>query len=176
METLSFIALILLSLVGYSIGAVSRAGKLAQLKPQSVDLIIISFIWAGAICSSVIFDLNRWLLIIAWVILSSILGILAVWPRKLPVQETSDFPEPVQSYENAVKRLWQRWKNFSGRMGEFQSKIFISLFYFIFFSLFALAVRGFSDPLRIKKYRANHSYWLLKARTEADIEQFRRQF
>jgi len=71
METLSFIVLILLSLVGYSFGAVAKAGKFIDLKPQIVDLIIVLLIWAGAICSRTIFDLNKWFLILMWVILSA---------------------------------------------------------------------------------------------------------
>jgi len=47
METLSFIVLILLSLVGYSGGATCKAGKYADIKPQIVDLIIVLLIWAG---------------------------------------------------------------------------------------------------------------------------------
>ena len=45
MDTLSFIALILLSLVGYSGGATGKAGKFADLKLQIIDLILVVIIW-----------------------------------------------------------------------------------------------------------------------------------
>jgi len=69
METISFIVLILLSLVGYSAGAVGKAGKFVELKPRVIDLILVVLIWIGAIYSRVTFDLNKWLLILMWIIL-----------------------------------------------------------------------------------------------------------
>lgn len=47
MELISFIALILLSLVGYCAGAVSKAGKYVELKPQIIDLMLVTVIWPG---------------------------------------------------------------------------------------------------------------------------------
>lgn len=176
MEAFSFIVLILLSLVGYSAGATKKAGKVIQLKPGIIDLILILSIWAGAICTKIILDLDRWLLILAWVVLSSVVGMLAVWPRKLYARETTSREESKQTAGNPLKKLWQGWKDFSKRMGEFQSRIVLSLFFFILVSPFALAVKAFSDPLGIKKYRGDDSYWLLKIKTEVDLEGFRRQF
>ena len=167
--------LIILSLVGYCIGAVGKAGKSVQLKPQIADLILISVIWAGAISFRIVLDLNRWLVIVVWLILSSLIGILAVWPRKLPEEEASSKMVVKEIPRNLVKKLWQSWADFSRRMGNFQTRIVLSLFFFIVVSPFALAVKSFSDPLRLK-YRNNDSHWLLKTETEADLEQFKRQF
>ncbi|MFC2016367.1 hypothetical protein ACFLUF_01505 [Chloroflexota bacterium] len=176
METISFVVLILLSLVGYSAGAVGKAGNSVQLKPKILDLIVISIIWAGAIYSRMVLDSNRWLLILAWVVLSSVVGMLAVWPRKLFSRETISYEVLKQSSRHTLERLWQGWKDFSKRMGEFQSRIVFSLLFFILISPFALAVKAFSDPLGIKKHRGDDSYWLLKIKTEVDLGKFRRQF
>lgn len=175
METVSYIVLILLSLVGYSAGAVGKARKSVELKPQIIDLILISAIWAGAIYSRIVLDFNKWLVILAWVILSSLIGILSIWPRILPEEKASSNKEAKETATNLLHKLWQMWGNFSKRMGNFQSRIVLSLFFFTVVSPFALAVKMFSDPLRIK-YRGNESHWLPKTRTEIRLEQFRRQF
>ena len=176
MEIISFIVLILLSLVGYSAGAVGKAGKQVELKPQIIDLILVSVIWAGAIYSRIVLDLNKWLAILVFVVLSSLIGVLAVLPRKLPEQEVLKTQRPKEAISsNLVKRLWQSWGNFSKRTGSFQTRILLSLFFFILVTPFALAVKVFSDPLSIK-HESGDSYWLSKIKSEADLEQFRRQF
>ncbi len=175
METISFIVLILLSLVGYSGGAVGKAGKFAYLKPQIIDLILVVIIWIGAITSRIILDLNKWLLILIWVILGIIIGILAVWPRRLSEEKASITKKLKKTSKNPIKKLWLSWENFSKRMGSFQSRIILSLFYFIFVTPFALGVKIFSDPLKIK-HKSSKSHWLPKKEIKCDLEQYRRQF
>ncbi len=51
----------------------------------------------------------------------------------------------------ALRRVWQVWKRIAKRIGDFQARIFLAVFYFVFFCPFALAVRWGSDPLAIKK-------------------------
>jgi len=175
MEILSFLVLILLSLVGYSAGAVAKAGKFTDLKPQLIDLILVVIIWTGAICSRTIFDLNKWFLILMWVILSVTIGVIAILFRKLPKEQSSNNKEPEKLKENPMKKILHNWGNFSKRMGSFQSRIILSLFFFIFVSPFAIAVKIFSDPLNIK-YQTTKSHWLTKKEIKADLEQSRRQF
>jgi len=175
METLSFIVLILLSLVGYSGGAAGKAGKLTDIKPQIVDLIIVLLIWAGAIYSKITFDLNKWLLILIWVVLSATIGILAIFFRKLPKEQSSNNKKPERAQNIPIKKLWHTWENFSKRMGGFQSRIILSFFFFIFVSPVALAVKMFSDPLNIK-HQTTKSHWLSKKEIKTDLEQSRRQF
>jgi hypothetical protein len=175
METLSFIVLILLSLVGYSGGAVGKAGKFVDLKPQIVDLILVVIIWAGAIYSRINFNLNKWLMILIWVIFSIIIGILAVWPRRLSEEKAPRTKKLKRTSNNPLKKLWLSWENFSKRMGSFQSRIILSLFYFIFVTPFALGVKIFSDPLNIK-HQSSKSHWLSKKEIKYDLEQYRRQF
>lgn len=175
METLSFIVLILLSLVGYSGGAVGKAGRFVDLKPQIVDLTLVLIIWIGAIYSRITLHLNKWILIFIWVILSIVIGVLAILLRRLTEEKSSSNKESERVPINLIKNLWQSWKNFSKRMGSFQSRIILSLFYFIFVTPFALGVRIFSDPLNIK-HKSSKSHWLLKKEIKYDLEQYRRQF
>jgi hypothetical protein len=174
-EVLSFLALILLSLTGYSGGAVGRAGKLRDLKPRGIDLFLVLIIWVGAIFSRIIWNFNRWLLILLWILLSAVIGCLAGASRKKasPLKKRKAKTEGTRS--SPLKSIWERWKDFSRRMGGFQSRVILSLFYFIVVSPFALAVKTFSDPLRLKRPSID-SYWLQKQEGQADLEEFRRQF
>jgi len=177
METLSFIFLILLSLVGYSGGVAAKAGKYADLKPQIVDLIIMLVVWTGAIFSRITFELNKWILILIWVVLSAAIGVITLLFRKLPKEKGSNNKELEEVQKNPIKKLLHTWKNFSKRMGSFQSRIILSLFFFIFVSPFALTVKifSFSDPLNIK-HQTTKSHWLTKKEIKNDLEQYRRQF
>ena len=151
-----------------------KAGKFADLKPQIIDLILVVIIWTGAIYSRITSDLNKWLLILIWVILSTIIGVLAILFRKLNEEKSSSNKEPTRVPINLFNKLWQSWKDFSKRMGSFQSRMILSLFFFIFVSPFALAVKMFSDPLKIK-HHSSKSHWLPKKEANTDPEQYRRQ-
>ena len=108
---------------------------------------------------------------------SSAIGIgrLVILFRKLTEEKSSSNKEVEKVPTNLLKNLWQSWKNFSKRMGSFQSRIMLSLFFFIFVSPFALAVKIFSDPLKIK-HKSSKSHWLPKKEIKYDLEQYRRQF
>lgn len=143
MEVLSFITLILFSLVGYSGGAVSKARNFQDLKPKIIDLVIVMLIWAGAVYSKLAFDLDNWLLILIWIFFSSLIGLLAVWSRRLS-KEREQSSKNLEAFSiKKSKNLWRIWKDFSYRMGIFQSRIILSLFFFILVSPFALALKIF---------------------------------
>jgi hypothetical protein len=175
MDVISFIVLILLSLVGFSAGAVAKAGKSVQLKPQISDLILITVIWAGAIYSRIVLDINRWLVIILWLILSGSIGTFSVWLRQVPAEKDLSEKEPLKIAKNFLQGLWQSWRSFSIRMGNFQSRIVLSLFFFTIVTPFALTLKTFSDPLRIG-YRGSESNWLPRMQSENNLERFKRQF
>jgi hypothetical protein len=180
MEILSFVALILLSLVGYSCGAVSRAGKSAELKPQALDLVLVLLLWTGAIYSRIATDVNRWLLILIGIMVAFVLGIISVQTRKLLQKESSvehGFEIDVESniIGNGSQSIWYRWKDFSQRMGSFQSRVILSFFFFLLVSPLALAVKLFSDPLRIKSSRGE-SHWHRREDMSSDLKNSRRQF
>ena len=173
MSVLSFIALILLSLLAYSGGVVGRAGKSSDIKPQLIDLSLVLIIWAGAIYSRLTFPLNRWLLILIWIVLGALIGIVSAWPRK--TRGTKPKIISKETSPNLLKHIWQSWKAFSLRLGSFQSRIWLSLFFFIFISPAAVLLKAFSDPLGIKKY-SKISHWLPKKDIGSDLEQYKRQF
>lgn len=175
MAAMSFAALILLSLVGYSVGVVIRAGKSAQPKPQTIDMLLVPILWAGAVSSRIAFDLNQWLAILIWVVLSSLVGMVTVQTRNLSEEKASASSKPEVASTTIPKRLWQSWGSFSKRMGGFQTGILLSLFFFVLVSPIASAVKVLSDPLKIKR-RSKESHWLPRETTKFDLEQFGRQF
>lgn len=175
MEALSFIALILLSLVGYAGGAVGRAGRGADLKPRILDLGIVLLIWMCAIYSRIHFNINKWMLIVVWIVVSALAGMVAISIARVPKTNESIEDDSEKVASGLFRNLWYCWKGFSQRMGSFQSRVILSLFFFVIVSPFALAVKVFSDPLRIKHSRGD-SYWLEKRTFPSELEEFRRQF
>ena len=175
METLSYVILLLLALAGYSAGATIKAGKYVELKPQIIDLLVVVAIWTGGIFSRIALDLNKWLSILIWVIISMSIGVLAILPRDLSKVEAQSKGKRKSASKNFFRKLWTSWKNFSKRMGSFQSRILLSLFFFLLVSPFALAMKILSDPLKIKE-KSTKSYWLQKTERKLDIEEFKRQF
>jgi uncharacterized membrane protein YoaK (UPF0700 family) len=175
MNTISIIILLLLSLVGYSGGATGKAGKEVDLKPKIIDLVLVLTIWAAAIYSRFAHDFNKWLLIIIWVSVSVIVGIVVATIRQLKRINIPSEEETEKANSASFKGLWLKWKEFSRRMGSFQSRILLSLFFFLVVTPFALAIKLMGDPLRIK-HSVERSFWLSKDEASKDLEEFRRQF
>lgn len=51
----------------------------------------------------------------------------------------------------SVKRAWKTWTRLAHKIGNFQARVLLTLLYAILVLPFGMAVRLFSDPLRIKK-------------------------
>jgi hypothetical protein len=165
-------------LFAYSAGVTSKSEKLEETKPQLIDLILVSIIWIGAVFSKIVFGWNKWLAILIWLILSLIMGILTVPFRNKYKRKTSSMQNGQEVPSKIVGRLWNSWKSFSKRTGSFQSRIFLSFFFFIIVSPIALVVKTFSDPLRIKPrdIKPGSSHWLLSKETNVNKEEYMRQF
>jgi hypothetical protein len=175
MDVLSFVALILLSLVGYSGGVVGKAGKLVEVKPQIIDLILLLFLWTGGIFSKFTLPMNKWLLVLLWIVLAILLGICRAFFGKKTMDVSSAIEGSDDLPSGLLRAFWTKWKFFGHRMGSFQSRILLSFFFFIIVSPFAIAVKWFSDPLQIKR-RKQDTHWNTREVEKQDIEQFRRQF
>lgn len=175
METLSYIALILLSLVGYSGGVVGKAGKSVEIKPQALDLFLLLFLWVAGIVSKSTFVLNKWLLILLWVVFAILLGACRAFFRK-KTMDISYIPEKTENLQSGrMRKLWGNWEHFGYRMGTFQSRVLLSFLYFIVISPFALAVKWFSDPLWIK-HRRQETHWHSRKEEQSLAEHIRRQY
>jgi hypothetical protein len=74
-----------------------------------------------------------------------------------------------------MRKLWVGWKKIARTIGDFNARVILTLFYFIFLAPFALAVRFLSDPLAIKNKSAPS--WGGKSPSEEPVmEQARKQF
>jgi hypothetical protein len=69
--------------------------------------------------------------------------------------------------------LFARWKVIAHKIGEFQSRLLLSVFYFVVFAPFAVGIKTFSDPLQIKRFHG----WLTRTDAEENpAESSRRQY
>ena len=93
METLSLIALILLSLVGYSAGVSFASKNIPDPKPNIFDIILIVLIWAGAVFSKLSFDINRWLLILICAAAAFLIACMASLLKKSQVRGAKSEPQ-----------------------------------------------------------------------------------
>jgi hypothetical protein len=74
-----------------------------------------------------------------------------------------------------LKKLWSKWKPFAQKIGDFQARVILSVFYFIFVSPIGIIFKFADDSLRLKKPKTN-SYWINRGRTKPSLEDERRQF
>lgn len=73
---------------------------------------------------------------------------------------------------SAYKKAWAAWKDLAHKIGNFQARVVLSIFYAILVLPFGLAARWFSDPLRIKK---KPEQWLDHPDEAYDLEWARKQ-
>jgi len=177
MEALSYIVLILLSLVGYSAGVAKGAGKGKDLEPQLLDIFFVLLIWTTAVFSRKTFDLNKWIFILIGVLVGFIVGFTVHWMRtlkkRIPLDQKMSSSENVKS--SAKKNLWELWKDFSKRMGGFQSRILLSFIFFILIAPFAIIIKIFSDPLNLK-IQPRDTHWQERKEPSWSLEDYKRQF
>lgn len=73
-----------------------------------------------------------------------------------------------------LRSIWRRWLVLAHKIGTFQSRILLTLFYFVIFLPFGLAVRVLADPLHIKSQSAAAG-WVQRATRDVDLAAARRQ-
>jgi hypothetical protein len=76
---------------------------------------------------------------------------------------------------NVFKTIWKHWKNIGHKIGNFQARLILSLFYFVLVAPFAAIVRFGAKPLRLKISRTSN--WLQSEVGADDVMlRARRQF
>ena len=74
-----------------------------------------------------------------------------------------------------IKKLWEKWKAFGHKVGNFQARLILTVFYFIVICPFAAVVKFGSKPLRLKVFHTSN--WLpVQAPGEDITSRARRQF
>jgi hypothetical protein len=169
-DFLSGLALVLLTLVGYSTGAVI-GGKGKSVAPKLLDLGVVVMLLIAALTSRAVLD--RWVAIVVWLVIGGLVSLVLSSMRrgKMPART-----ERVPAREgNPLTHLWEGWKGFAADMGNYQGRILLALFYFVVVTPFGLLVRLLSDPLRVK-YSAGNSFWVSRSGVGTELDEARRQF
>ncbi len=73
-----------------------------------------------------------------------------------------------------LKQLWLGWKAVARRIGDIQSRLLLTLFYFLAVAPFAIGVKLFADPLNLAE--KDHSNWVSRMVRKKGLEEARRQF
>jgi hypothetical protein len=63
-----------------------------------------------------------------------------------------------------LRRLWDGWKRFGRKVGDFQARLLLTIFYFVILAPFALVMR-LADPLGLR--HAGEPAWHLTSPTSA---------
>lgn len=74
-----------------------------------------------------------------------------------------------------LKVVWRRWKVIAEKIGHFQARVLFAVLYFVVVTPFALGVKLFADPLRIKQ-RDAAPRWTDFQRQTVTLEDARKQF
>lgn len=177
LELLSAILLMLLTMVSYSSG-ITLAAKRREYSPGIIDLIIVFLLWL--VVFGVRSQVPRLLLVLIiiglGVLVGAILGTVRLSKEdRAKIMPKSELPEHARdSLDTAASdrwygRVWLRWNDFAGRMGNVQGRMLMGFFYFLIVTPFGLISRLFSDPLSMKK-TPEESNWETKETTELTIE------
>ena len=175
MEILSGIALVLLTLVGYSSGIVLARG-VRQVLPDVIDLATVAVLWVAALATRE--PLGHWRAIGVWIVGGLIAGAIAAHTRRREAVFQPRYPTaaPASAEPNrARRRALEAWKRFALRMGNFQGRMIMGFFYFVVVAPFALLGRLAADPLRLRR-TAEPSYWVEREPLERSVDAARRQF
>jgi hypothetical protein len=75
----------------------------------------------------------------------------------------------------SVRNLWQRWKHVARKIGDFQARVLMTIFYFVILGPIALVLRLRTDPLAIKA-TTPRGWSAMQEKEGAPMEHARRQF
>lgn len=78
--------------------------------------------------------------------------------------------------KNFFKSLWNRWKRVAHVIGRFQTRVLLTLFYFLIVGPTSMAIKLVRhDPLRLRRRESAH-YWEEYEAVGSEEDQARRQF
>ena len=128
-------------------------------------------LWVGALASSFAEKLFSFLF---WIGIGVLVGSLVtrVVRSTLP---PADIEIQIEKKKNIFQKVWMEWKIFAFRMGNFQGRLVLLLFYFTIVTPFGIINRFFRDPLHEKKPTGD-SFWFTLTTPEKKIEDARRQY
>ena len=164
MNFITGLALVLLTLVGYSSGAVLGARGRTPV-PRILDLLVVVALWAGALTTRG--WLGKWSAILAWLAVGLVVGWVLTYLRR------AGYPKAAPLHIGGG--VWNRWKAFAARMGNYQSRVLMSFIYFSIVLHFGLGVTMVGDPLGVKRSGGESSWHPKQVPLKPSIEQAREQ-
>ncbi len=167
MSFISALALVLLTMVGYAMGAAFVSpGK--KPHPVLLDVFVVLALIVAALSTPHLFP-EGFLRHLAWIGIAMVVGGLLVLPRRGTFSPLT--AEDLPAYKNPIM---QRWMTFSLKIGNFQSRILLSLLYFTILLPFSAAQTFLGDPMGMK---ASHKPgWLAWQHTSDTLEKAQREF
>jgi hypothetical protein len=75
----------------------------------------------------------------------------------------------------SARQLWERWKQVARKIGDFQARALMTVFYFLILGPVSVVMRWGSDPLAIKG-TTPRGWHTVEKRQGAPMEHSRRQF
>jgi len=172
MGFLSGLALVLLTLFGYSSGRVLFTAN-RKVNPGAFDIFITIFL--GIIALLARNYLGRWITIPMFILIGLVAGVLTTLILLSTYPLDRKTPPETSVSGGFFLKIRGSLKVFFTRTGNFQSRILLSWFYFIILMPFGILVRLTSDPLAIQKGKRD-SYWKSVAEKSDSLESARRQF
>ena len=171
MDFVSKMALILLTLAGYSMGAV-LGSRDKSATPQPLDLGVVVILWVVALASRAI--LGKWTAIGLWLAAAGLVSFGLTNLRRNRIPASTRAATFIQK-RGSLKGFWEGWKGFAREMGNYQSRVLLAFFYFVAVAPFGLLVRLFGDPLQTK-LSTGPSFWVIRAPISTELDEARRQF
>jgi hypothetical protein len=74
-----------------------------------------------------------------------------------------------------LAQTWQQWTVIAHKIGNFQARLFLVIFYFVIAPLFALIVKLFKDPLTLNSPQ-KESLWVEGPVADRSLSAARKQF
>lgn len=171
MDFLGGLALVLLTLAGYSIGAVIGARDRSPA-PRLLDLAVVAVLWTIALFSWSVLDIGTWTAIGIWLGAGGTVSLVLSSARRTSTRTRMN---RVGGSGSFLTRCLEGWKGFAIEMGSYQSRILLAFFYFLVVSPFGILVRLFSDPLNTKSL-AGLSFWKNRSEICGKLRAAKRQF
>jgi hypothetical protein len=125
MEVLSAIVLILLTLVGYSSGKV-LIGSGVKVIPTLWDVLVVLLLWVGALYTRT--ELGKWMAVLIWLLIGGVIGACSTWLFMRSYEKIDKKALPKVAEGKGLQRIWQAWKAFAMRMGDFQGRMLLICF------------------------------------------------
>jgi hypothetical protein len=171
---LSSIAVLAVSLTGYSVGATIRNEVSVQRKISILDIFVVATFWLIAIYSGSKLFSSVWASILFWFTVGIGTGLLnsLIIERvrnKARVHELSTGHNQISK-----KNRFSYWQSVLHKSADFQARILLGFMSLIILLPVSLIVKIFSDYLSIKGQERG-SHWLPKINTPLDIGSHRKQ-